>query len=257
VVKLLLRVSFPNPESKADLSKKFGCTPEQAMALLSEAQDLGINVVGLSFHVGSQVVNSKRHVEAIESCKKILHHSSQKGMKLRVLDIGGGFPVDYTAQDNLDINEFCSPIRKALAEVPSHIKLIAEPGRFLCASSVTSISSVMGKALRNNKTWYYLDDGLYGTYNGQLYDHIDYPISVPYANGDLSLSALSGPTCDSFDMIREEILLPDMKVGDLIVGKMMGAYTWASASTFNFFPKANVVVLDTDNVEPNEKEVKQ
>lgn len=137
-----------------------------------------------------------------------------------------------------------------MAGVPSNIKLLAEPGRFISAPCITSISSVMGKANRNGKNWYYLDDGLYGTYNGQLYDHIDYPISVPYARGEQSLSALSGPTCDSFDMIREEILLPDLKVGDLVVGKMMGAYTWASASEFNFFPKTSVVVIDSDVEQP-------
>ncbi len=104
----------------------------------------------------------------------------------------------------------------------------------------------MGIAQRNNKTWYYLDDGLYGTFNGQLYDHIEYPVYAPYGKGELVPSALAGPTCDSIDMIRDEILLPNLKLGDLVVGKKMGAYTWASASTFNFFPKTNVIVLDTD-----------
>lgn len=179
-------------------------------------------------------------------------------MTPRVLDIGGGFPVDYS-QEGTDFNiyDFCEPIRKSLATVPNHIKLLAEPGRFLSAPSVTSISTVMGKAHRNGKSWYYLDDGLYGTYNGQLYDHIEYPVSVPYLTGETFPSALAGPTCDSIDMIREEIMLPDMKVGDIVVGKMMGAYTWASASTFNFFPKANVVVVDTDVAAPNRKEIKQ
>ena len=125
-------------------------------------------------------------------------------MPLKILDIGGGFPVDYD-QTGFDINSFCDPIRKSLAGVPSNIKLLAEPGRFISAPCITSVSSVMGKALRNEKTWYYLDDGLYGTYNGQLYDHIDYPISTPYNYGSLRTCALSGPTCDSFDMIREEI----------------------------------------------------
>ncbi len=178
-------------------------------------------------------------------------------MTPRILDIGGGFPVDYQLDGSLNIYDFCEPIWKSLADIPSSIKLLAEPGRFISAPCMTSISSVMGKADRNDKTWYYLDDGLYGTYNGQLYDHIDYPISVPYLKGDQYPSALSGPTCDSFDMIREEIMLPKMNVGDLVVGKMMGAYTWASASTFNFFPKANVVVLDTDVAKPNEKVIKE
>ena len=110
---------------------------------------------------------------------------------------------------------------------------------------MTSVSSVMGKAHRGDKIWYYLDDGLYGSYNGQLYDHVTYPVSTPYAHGELHNAVLSGPTCDSVDVIRDGIMLPDLAIGELVVGRVMGAYTWASASTFNFFPKASILILDS------------
>lgn len=103
-------------------------------------------MIGLSFHVGSQVNSAKRHVEAIEQCKKILNHAQEKGLGLKILDIGGGFPVDYDG-NGFDIYSFCEPIRKALAGVPKNIKLLAEPGRFISAPCITSVSSVMGKAL--------------------------------------------------------------------------------------------------------------
>ena len=243
--RLLLRVSFPNPETKVDLSKKFGCTPEMVLPLLRQAKELGIEVIGLSFHVGSQVPNAKRHVEAIEACNDLLRQTAEQGLGLQILDIGGGFPVDY-AGGELDIHTFCAPIRAALANTPAGIRLIAEPGRFISAPAMTSIASVMGKAERFGRTWYYLDDGLYGSYSGQLFDHVFYPKSTPYAKGERFPAVLAGPTCDSIDVIAEEIMLPELELGELVVGRMMGAYTWASATEFNFFRRTNIIVMDSD-----------
>ncbi|HGY1069811.1 TPA: type III PLP-dependent enzyme, partial [Aeromonas salmonicida subsp. salmonicida] len=104
-VKLLLRVSFPNPETKVDLSKKFGCTPEQALPLLQLAHAKGIKVMGLSFHVGSQVPHARRHVQAIDACREIMEQAWDLGLKPWVLDIGGGFPVDYDGGE-FDIDGF-------------------------------------------------------------------------------------------------------------------------------------------------------
>ena len=243
--RLLLRVSFPNPETKVDLSKKFGCTPDMVLPLLRQAKELGIQVVGLSFHVGSQVPNAKRHVEAIEACNELLRQTADQGLGLQILDIGGGFPVDY-AGGELDIHAFCAPIRAALANTPAGIRLIAEPGRLISAPAMTSISSVMGKAERFGRTWYYLDDGLYGSYSGQLFDHVFYPKSTPYAKGERFPAVLAGPTCDSIDVIAEEIMLPELELGELVVGRMMGAYTWASATEFNFFRRTTILVMDSD-----------
>lgn len=245
-VQLLLRISFPNPETKVDLSKKFGCTPEEALPLLRKAQSLGIHVVGLSFHVGSQVPNSRRHVEAITACDKLIRQAADEHIVLRILDIGGGFPVDYATGGDLDIDAFCAPIREALAELPASLKLLAEPGRFISAPCMTSIASVMGKSERFGRTWYYLDDGLYGSYSGQLFDHVTYPKFAPHVIGEAKPAVLAGPTCDSIDVIADDIDLPELNVGDLIVGTMMGAYTWATATEFNFFRKTQILITDSD-----------
>jgi ornithine decarboxylase len=102
----------------------------------------------------------------------------------------------------------------------------------------------MGRALRDGLWWYYLDDGLYGSYSGQMYDHARYPIQALVDEGPTRPSVLAGPTCDSIDVIKEQVELPKLDIGDLLVGRMMGAYTWASASDFNFFPRATVLGLD-------------
>jgi ornithine decarboxylase len=153
-----------------------------------------------------------------------------------------------------DIGRFCAPIRKALAGVPKNVRVIAEPGRYIAGPSAMAVASVMGRAEREGLWWYYLDDGLYGSYSGQYFDHATYPIESLKQGDDLKPSVLAGPTCDSIDVIAENILLPKLKDGDLIVGRAMGAYTWASASEFNFFPRATVVSVnetpgDTGKVE--------
>lgn len=241
---LLLRVSFRSPDAKVDLSKKFGCTPEAARDLLVLAHDLGIRIKGLSFHVGSQAADPRKHVEAVNACGAIIAWNQAAGLPpLAVLDIGGGFPVEYN-EDVPPINEFCRPIREALAQIPQDVRLIAEPGRFISAPAITAVSSVMGKALRDGRWWYYLDDGVYGSYSGQMFDHAKYPVDCLDWAGERFPSVLAGPTCDSIDVIDENIMLPELNEGDLVVGRMMGAYTWASATEFNFFRKAQIVVIN-------------
>ncbi len=160
-----------------------------------------------------------------------------------MLDIGGGFPLAYD-HDVPAIEDFCRPICAALARLPTHVRVIAEPGRFIAAPAAIAISSVMGKAKRDGRWWYYLDDGLYGSYSGQLFDHAKYPLSALREGGELYESVLAGPACDSIDVIDDGILLPALEVDDLVVGRMMGAYTWASATDFNFFKRAKVVVMN-------------
>lgn len=252
--RLLLRVSFRSPGAVVDLSRKFGCDPEDAIELARLAASLGVDVQGFSFHVGSQAADALKHVEAIEVCARLLATARKERLgSLDTLDIGGGFPIDYTKRA-VDIRKFCAPIRTALAALPKKIRVIAEPGRFIAGPSALGVASVMGRARREGHWWYYLDDGLYGSYSGQLYDHARYPVESLKSGGTLHPSVLAGPTCDSIDVIAENLMLPQLKAGDLIVGRAMGAYTWASASEFNFFPKATVVAVnrsrgDTGGVE--------
>jgi ornithine decarboxylase len=240
---VLIRVSFRSPSAVVDLSKKFGCEPSAVLGMIELARRLGIRVRGLSFHVGSQATDSAKYVEAIRACTNIIAEALLAGLPaLDVLDIGGGFPVAYNDAVPV-IDEFCAPIREALAKLPSHVRIIAEPGRFISAPSAMAISTVMGKAKRDGRWWYYLDDGLYGSYSGQLFDHAKYPVEA-LRDGERYPSVLAGPTCDSIDVIDDNIQLPELDVGDLIVGRMMGAYTWASATDFNFFKRARVVVIN-------------
>ena len=241
---LLLRVSFRSPGAVCDLSRKFGCDPEDLLALARLAAEIGIDVRGLSFHVGSQAADSAKHVEALQACAKLMAAARKEKLgTFDTLDIGGGFPIDY-AQTAQEIGRFCAPIRSALAKLPKRVRVIAEPGRFIVGPSAIGVASVMGRARREGHWWYYLDDGLYGSYSGQMFDHARYPVEPLRDSPERLPSVLAGPTCDSIDVIAENLMLPELKAGDLIVGRAMGAYTWASASEFNFFPKATVVSVN-------------
>ena len=249
---ILIRVAFRSAEAVVDLSRKFGCRPESVPELLALASELRIRVAGLSFHAGSQAATPRMHVEAIDVCRELMSAPAALRHDFSVLDIGGGFPVDYsTGPETRSIEEFCAPIRRALDSIDPKFRIIGEPGRYIAAPSAISVSSVMGRAKRDGRWWYYLDDGLYGSYSGQVFDHAVYPIEPLAAAGPASPSVLAGPTCDSIDVIRENIDLPELKEGDLIVGRIMGAYTWATATEFNFFPKTTVLALDRGRLMPD------
>jgi len=248
-VALLLRVSFRSADAIVDLSRKFGCSPEEVPVLLRRAEDMGIRVKGLSFHVGSQSQKPDAHVGAIRRCGALIAEwDKYSSIPMSILDIGGGFPVDYKLDGtgDVDIDAYCATIRDALASVPEDVHIIAEPGRFLVGPAATAIASVVGKAERGGQLWYYLDDGVYNSYSGRIYDHARYPIRT-LKQGELKSCVLAGPTCDSIDVIEENFPLPELEIGDLVIGEVMGAYTAATATEFNSLPKSKIVVLNENN----------
>ena len=243
-VGLFLRISFRSQSAVVDLSKKFGCSLKEADDLLALAAKLGIPVKGLCFHVGSQCADARQQVDAIHACNTLIRrHQDTGAAPISTLDIGGGFPIAYDG-GHVDIHAYCAPMRKALAALPPHVNVIAEPGRFISGPSMVCITTVIGKALRNGVYWYYLDDGVYGSFSGQMYDHTRYPLETFSDDDRRFTSVLAGPTCDSIDLIAEDVQLPELQLGDLVAGHMMGVYTAAFATTFNLLKKANVVVLN-------------
>jgi ornithine decarboxylase len=244
-VGLLLRLSFPNPNAVVNLSKKFGLSVEDAPDFINKAEKSGIHIKGLSFHVGSQSKIYQSHVDAIQKSIEIIEKSRlSRDTPMSILDIGGGFPINYDGT-GIDIDEFCQPINKVLESLPGNIRVIAEPGRFIAAPAMTCLTTVIGKAVRGGTPWYYLDDGVYNSFSGQIFDHAIYPI-ISVKKGDTLPSVLAGPTCDSIDVISENIELPDLNIGDLIVAPMMGAYTSATATEFNSLPRTHIIAVNVE-----------
>jgi ornithine decarboxylase len=239
---ILVRMSIQNPACLVNLSHKFGVTPRNTYAMIEKARAAGLMVKGVCFHAGSQNESPVKFIEALEYCRDITWKSAANGTPLEIIDIGGGFPINYL-KSVPPPSQFCQPINEYLERYFASYRLLAEPGRFLCGPSMTLVTSVKGRALRDGVWWYYMDEGLYGSFSGKLYDHTDYPMSVE-RSGDLHMSVLAGPTCDSTDVVYENISLPLLEIGDLLLFDSMGAYTNASASTFNGFEIAKVVVVD-------------
>ena len=169
-----------------------------------------------------------------------MKESAGRGHTLKILDIGGGFPAPY----NKHVRPFGELAKVINAEISRlfapDIQILAEPGRFLVASAATSLASIIGKAVRDGKTCYYIDDSVYHTYSGVIFDHCQYPIKA-FKKGKTEICAVFGQTCDGLDTISQSEQLPELENEDLVYSENIGAYSNASATFFNGFPPAKVV----------------
>ncbi|MDD1678508.1 MAG: type III PLP-dependent enzyme [Methanomicrobiales archaeon] len=241
---LVLRIRVPNTGSMVELSSKFGAHPGEAVDLIVEAFQMGLIVEGLSFHVGSQCINFENYFQALQLSANILKEAETRaGQRIKILDIGGGFPVKY----NPKVKSFRTLARKLNTEIKRlftpDTEILAEPGRFMVANACTVVAKVIGKAFRDGKPCYYIDDGVYHTFSGQVFDHCNYPV-VAFKEGERQISAVFGPTCDAFDTITLSADLPELEIGDLVYAENIGAYSHASSTYFNGFPPAKVVHIN-------------
>lgn len=254
-VGLVLRIRVPNTGSMVELSSKFGAHPGEAVDLIAEAVKLGLGVEGVSFHVGSQCNNFDNYMQALNFASSIFKEAQLRkypigftdkdGKKRKILDIGGGFPVKYSP----DVKSFAELCKKLNSEIKhlfpnGDVQVIAEPGRFIVATACTLVAKIVGKSIRDGKTCYYLNDGVYHTFSGQVFDHQHYPLHS-FKGGEKKICATFGPTCDAFDTISLSDELPeDLEIDDLLYAENIGAYTIASATYFNGFPPPKVVHLN-------------
>ena len=238
---LALRLRVPNTGAMVELSSKFGASPGEAVDLILEADRAGLTVEGISFHVGSQTTNFDNYVQALNLTANIFKEARDRGYtKMNLLDIGGGFPAPYDSSVR-PFRELAKVINNELERLfPKDIQIIAEPGRFLAATAGISVASVIGKAVRDGKTCYYINDGVYHTYSGVIFDHCKYPVKA-FKKGPTTICSVFGPTCDALDVVSMAENLPDLERGDLVYSVNIGAYSHASATYFNGFPPAKVV----------------
>ncbi len=238
---LVLRLKVPDVGSQVEMSSKFGAEPGEANALIRLAFDAGLKVEGLSFHVGSQCTHFNNYTAALAIASDIFNHARKKGFALNIIDIGGGFPVPYDAQ----VPRFEKLARLLNAEFerlfPDDAEIIAEPGRFIVATAATLVSEIIGKARRDGKVFYHINDGVYHTFSGVVYDHW-IPNFRALRRGKEEVCAVVGPTCDSFDKVTLSVNLPaGLKIGDYLVTDNIGAYSTASSTKFNGFDGARII----------------
>lgn len=239
---LVLRLLVSNAGAMVELSSKFGAEPGEAVDLILAAEKEGLTVEGLSFHVGSQTTNFENYVQSINLAALIFKEAGERGYdKMNLLDIGGGFPAPYDAS----VKPFCELAEMINTELdrlfPPEIKIIAEPGRFLVATAGIAVSKIIGKATRHGKLCYYIDDGVYHTFSGIIFDHCEYHFDA-FKEGPSQICTVFGPTCDGLDVISKVEELPsNLERGDLLYSRNIGAYSGATATFFNGFPPAKVV----------------
>jgi ornithine decarboxylase len=240
---VVLRLRVPNTGSMVELSSKFGCDAGEAVDLVQAAFALGLVVEGLSFHVGSQCTNFENFVQALNMASAVMRESKSRGHEIKILDIGGGFPAPYDKH----VRPFGQLARKINAEIerlfPPDIQILAEPGRFLVATAAMSVAQIIGKAVRDGKPCYYIDDSVYHTFSGIIFDHCQYHLKA-FKKGKTEICAVFGQTCDGLDTISQSEELPPLEVEDLVYAENIGAYSNASATWFNGFPPATVVHIN-------------
>jgi ornithine decarboxylase len=238
---LVIRLKVPDTGSQVEMSSKFGAEPADAEKLIQQAFDMGLKVEGISFHVGSQCTNFDNYTSALAVTSEIFHNARKKGFNLNLVDIGGGFPVPYDPQVP-DFKQLASLLNSEFERLfPDDIEILAEPGRFIAATSAVLISEIIGKARRDGKIFYHINDGVYHTFSGVVYDHW-IPNFTAFKVGEKEVCAVVGPTCDSFDKITLSAELPgNLEVGDFLYTNNIGAYSTASSTKFNGFDGAKII----------------
>ncbi|XP_040192945.1 antizyme inhibitor 2 [Rana temporaria] len=256
--KMVLRIATDDSKSSTRLSVKFGAPLKSCRRLLEMAKNLNVDVIGVSFHVGSGCCDSKAYVQSISDARLVFEMASEFGYKLWLLDIGGGFPG--TDDVKVRFEEIAAVINPALDlyfPEGSGVEIIAEPGRYYVASAFSLAVNIIAKKEvqldncgsddeeigPNKNIMYYANDGVYGSFNCIFFDHA-HPKPIlqkkPSPDQPVYTSSLWGPTCDGMDKIAECLQLPELDVGDWLLFENMGAYTVASSSTFNGFQKTDI-----------------
>ena len=242
---LALRLKVANTGAMVELSSKFGAAPGEAVDLILAAAKAGLIVEGLSFHVGSQTTNFENYVQALNLAANIFKEARDRGYaKMNVLDIGGGFPAPYDASVK-PFAELARTINRELDRLfPKEIQILAEPGRFMVATAGLAVSRIIGKAVRDGKLCYYINDGVYHTFSGVIFDHCHYHLKA-FKKGPTQICSVFGPTCDALDVVSMAEQLPaNLELGDLLYSENIGAYSHASSTYFNGFPPAEIVHIN-------------
>ena len=262
---LFLRILTDDSNSLCRLSVKFGASLDVARPLLDLARDMGLNVVGVSFHVGSGAEDPTAFVKAVQDARWVFDQASEAGFDMKTLDVGGGF-----SSDTFDV--FAETLSAALDEYfPSHIRVIAEPGRYYVASAFTLAANVIARrdvspsdsetglltpeedaasaAIPREAYMIYLNDGVYGNFSNIIFDHQHPEAQILLKEGDDVTNGMPieysiwGPTCDGIDVITQRTQLNGrLGVGDWLYFENMGAYTQCSATKFNGFSDNHEII---------------
>ncbi|XP_063047132.1 ornithine decarboxylase 1-like [Engraulis encrasicolus] len=254
--KLVLRIITDDSKSLVRLSNKFGAPLKKSRVLLERASELGLEVVGVSFHVGSGCTDPQAYAHALSDARYVFDLGAELGYNMNLLDIGGGFPgKEHT---KLKFEEYTAVINPALEKyfpVNSGVKIIAEPGRYYVASAFTLAANIIAKNVvmqeqsasdengigtSDRTLMYYVNDGIHGSFHCSFTDGspaLQSLVKRPKQDELWHPSSIWGHTCDGHDCIVERTLLPELQIGDWLLFENWGAYSVAAYSGFNGFQR--------------------
>ncbi|KAF9911931.1 hypothetical protein BX616_010461 [Lobosporangium transversale] len=262
---LVLRILTDDSKSLCKLGLKFGAPLDTTGHLLATAQELGLDVVGVSFHVGSGCFDANAFGEAVIRARRVFDQAKDFGFDFKFLDVGGGFPSAHVTEGITfeKVAAILGPTVDAL--FGPEVRVIAEPGRYYVGSAFTLATQVIARRTikRDSATvdepshMYYINDGMYGSFNCIMFDHQVCEPKVLLRDGGFSykrplihephgFASVWGPTCDSIDCISPKSSLPLMESGDWLYFDNMGAYTITAASQFNGFRKSEILYTTTE-----------
>jgi len=247
---LIIRIKVDDSNSQCKFSSKFGADLIETMDILKIAKSMKLNIVGVSFHVGSNCESVETYDKAIRDARKVFDKAKEIGIEMTILDIGGGFPGQRGGK--IEFEEIAKQVNSSLDNYFNDldIKIIAEPGRYFVSESHTLVLNVISKKTKidrdsGEKSFLYtLNDGIYGSFNCIIFDH-SHPEILPFneRDGEKYRCTIFGPTCDSVDTISRDCLLPDLAIGEIVYVHNFGAYTKAAASSFNGFSQTSCVYI--------------
>ena len=243
---VLARVKIEQSEAAVDLNIKFGADAEDIVPLLLYAAQKGLRPAGICFHIGSQALSSRTCLRAFVLARRLIDKARQHHIDIKYMDIGGGLPAPALSTD-FNIKQIMRDISRQIDKNFDDVEVWAEPGRYICASAVNVLTSVIGRQQRGGRDWYFLDDGIYGCFSGIMFDHWDYDLT-PFKDGEKSLATLAGPSCDSIDIVKDKYMCPKLDVGDMLLAVNAGAYSKVSATTFNGFELPQTVEWEAENI---------
>jgi ornithine decarboxylase len=240
--RLYVRLSVPNEGSEWPLSRKFGVELEEALHLLLYARERGLMPMGVTFHVGSQCTNLYNWSIALDKTRRLWDMALEKGIQLEHLNMGGGYPINYTkGVPTVEMIE--ENINRLLEEkFPELSEIHLEPGRAIVGDAGIMVTEVIGKAKRGDENWLYINVGVFNGLMESL-GGIRYTYLGESNSGRLLSWTLAGPSCDSFDVIDRNVRLHEPHTGSLLLILSGGAYTTSYASEFNGFPIPRTLLI--------------
>jgi len=236
---VMLRIYAKDPDARCQFAHKFGADKSTWLQLIETAKTHNINIMGISFHVGSGASSPKAYALAIKEARDFYDLALEHGFKIKIVDVGGGF----TSHKLADIPEAIIEAKNTYFPPELECRFIAEPGRFFAETSGYLATNIIGIRKTEDSRDYWITDSLYGSFNCIFYDHYSPEPEWTYGGRLNYKTTLYGPTCDGLDKILELESYPEMELNEWLLFKNMGAYTLAGACNFNGIPFLNTHIV--------------